>query len=195
MRKVDHDSRRQEVAAAAARLIAEQGLDALTTRALAKSLGCSIGVLSHYFNNKDEIVLAAFYWADERIDLRIQEAMVAKELSIQSLMPLIWEGLPLTEESDLEWKVRFNLYTYAFTESSLRQAQREKLDQFRALMESLIRQLQASGEIRTDTDAKLITRIAFDMAVGAAQNLLMLPLEERVENVQELFPMLEQLRP
>ena len=63
MRKVDHDSRREEVAGAAARLIAEKGLEALTTRALAKSLGCSIGVLSHYFSSKEEIVIAAFRWA------------------------------------------------------------------------------------------------------------------------------------
>ena len=64
MRKVDHDSRREEVAGAAAALIANEGLEALTTRALAKALGCSIGVLSHYFNNKEDIVIAAFRWAD-----------------------------------------------------------------------------------------------------------------------------------
>ncbi len=63
MKKVDHDQRRLEVAVAAATIIADQGLEALTTRNLAKAMGCSIGVLSHYFLNKDETVIAALNWA------------------------------------------------------------------------------------------------------------------------------------
>ena len=95
MRKVDHDSRREEVAGAAARLIAEKGLEALTTRALAKSLGCSIGVLSHYFSSKEEIVIAAFRWADQRIDLRMQEAIATDNPGLDSFFPVIKAGLPL----------------------------------------------------------------------------------------------------
>jgi AcrR family transcriptional regulator len=44
---------------AAAGIIASEGLEALTTRNLARSMGYSIGVLSHYFTSKDQIVIAA----------------------------------------------------------------------------------------------------------------------------------------
>lgn len=195
MRKVDHDSRREEVAAVAAKLIAEQGLESLTTRNLAKAMRCSIGVLSHYFANKQEIVLAAFDWADQRIDWRIQEAISSRDASLETFVPIILEGLPVTPESDLEWKVRFNLYTYAFTEKRLRDAQREKLQQFRSMMESLISTLQKNGEIRSDTDAALITRLAFDLVTGAAHSMLMLPFEKRQESAEQLLGLLEQLRP
>ena len=43
MRKLDHDQRRLEIAEAAARLIAADGMEALTTRSIARAMGCSIG--------------------------------------------------------------------------------------------------------------------------------------------------------
>ena len=164
MRKVDHDSRREEVAEAAARLIASKGLEALTTRALAKSLGCSIGVLSHYFSSKEEIVIAAFRWADQRIDLRMQEASIQQDnLSLDQFFPIIKAGLPLDEESDLEWRVRLNLHTFALTHNDSLQAELEKNTQNRELMQGMITSLQAQGELRDDVSAEDITNIAFDL--------------------------------
>lgn len=195
MRKVDHDSRREEVAAAAARLIAEQGLEALTTRALAKQLGCSIGVLSHYFNSKEDIVIAAFNWADQRIDQRIQEAMSNRKPSINAFLPLITAGLPLDEESDMEWRVRINLNTYALTHSASLKAQNEKLEHFRELMMALMVNLQEQGELRSDVDPAMVTNLAFDITNGAAMNLLRIPLPERQAYADHLISLVEQLRP
>ena len=196
MRKVDHDSRREEVASVASRLIADRGLEALTTRALAKELGCSIGVLSHYFNSKEEIVLAAFQWADQSIDQRMQAAIVDQDISLDYFIPMIQGGLPLDEASDREWRVRFNLYNYCLTRGGEGlSAQIEKTSHFRVLMVELIQALQAKGEVRTDISAELITKMAFDMVIGAAQNLLMVPMAERHEHARYLFEIVEQLRP
>lgn len=196
MRKVDHDSRREEVASAASRLIAERGLEALTTRALAKELGCSIGVLSHYFNSKEEIVLAAFQWADQSIDQRMQAAIVDQDISLDYFIPMIQAGLPLDEASDREWRVRFNLYNYCLTRGGEGlSAQIEKTDLFRDLMLGLITALQKKGEVRQDISADLITKMAFDMVIGAAQNLLMVPMARRREHARYLFDIVEQLRP
>ncbi len=196
MRKVDHDSRREEVASAASRLIAERGLEALTTRALAKELGCSIGVLSHYFNSKEEIVLAAFQWADQSIDQRMQAAIVDQDISLDYFIPMIQAGLPLDEASDREWRVRFNLYNYCLTRGGEGlSAQIEKTDHFRDLMLGLITSLQEKGEVRQDISADLITKMAFDMVMGAAQNLLMVPMARRREHARYLFDIVEQLRP
>ncbi|WP_372863932.1 TetR/AcrR family transcriptional regulator [Spongiibacter sp.] len=195
MRKVDHDSRREEVAEAAARLIAEKGLEALTTRALAKSLGCSIGVLSHYFSSKEEIVIAAFRWADQRIDLRMQEAIAHGNPSLDHFFPVIKAGLPLDEESDLEWRVRLNLHTFALTHSDSLRAEREKDQQFHELMEGMIRSLQQQGQLRSDLSAEDITNVAFDLVIGAAKNLVLRPFAEREARAEYLFRLIEQLRP
>lgn len=187
MRKVDHDSRREEVAAAAARLIANKGLEALTTRALAKELGCSIGVLSHYFSSKEEIVIAAFRWADQRIDLRMQEAVADESPNIQSFFPVIKAGLPLDVESDLEWRVRLNLHTFALTHDASLLAEREKNQQFRDLMTVIIAGMQDKGHVIKELSAEDITSLAFDLVNGMAKNLLMCPFEEREAKAEYLF--------
>jgi AcrR family transcriptional regulator len=53
---VDHDLRRREVARAAVRIIARDGLEAATTRAVAAESGWSTGVLKHYFAGKDDML-------------------------------------------------------------------------------------------------------------------------------------------
>lgn len=194
MRKVDHDSRREEVAGAAASLIANKGLEALTTRALAKELGCSIGVLSHYFSSKEEIVIAAFRWADQRIDLRMQEAIADDSPNIESFFPVIKAGLPLDAESDLEWRVRLNLQTFALTHSDSLQAEREKNKQFRDLMTIMIAGMQAKGHVTKELSADEITSVAFDLVNGMAKNLLMCPFEEREEKAEYLFKLIELLK-
>ena len=195
LRKVDHDIRRAEVAGAAASLIANKGLEALTTRALAKELGCSIGVLSHYFSSKEEIVIAAFRWADQRIDLRMQEAIADESPSIESFYPVIKAGLPLDAESDLEWRVRLNLHTFALTHDASLQAEREKNSQFRDIMATMISDMQNKGHVTTAISAKEITSIAFDLVNGMAKNLLMCPFNEREEKAEYLFQLLELLKP
>ena len=51
-------------------------------------------------------------------------------------------------------------------------------------MAELISDLQQRNEIRPDLD---ITRIAFVLAMGSAQTMLMLPFEEREQYAQTLF--------
>ena len=194
MKKVDHDSRREEVAEAAARLIADKGMEGLTTRALARTMGCSIGVLSHYFGSKDEIVLAAFNWADSNIDRRM-EGLLAENPTLDTFIPVIRAGLPLTEESDIEWRVRFNLYSHTLTSSDDLIRQQEKLQNFRTLFNELIAGLQERGEIRSDILSRDITSVAFDLVIGAAQNLLMMPMNQREAYAETIFKLVDSLRP
>jgi AcrR family transcriptional regulator len=53
------DSRRREIADAALRVIAEQGLGRFTALAIAREVGVSDAALFRHFQTKDEIVLAA----------------------------------------------------------------------------------------------------------------------------------------
>jgi AcrR family transcriptional regulator len=61
-RIVDHDRRREEIARLAVRVIQRDGAESATVRGIASAGGFSIGVLSHYFRDKDELVGFAFQW-------------------------------------------------------------------------------------------------------------------------------------
>ena len=56
---VDHAERRREVLDATWRVIGREGLEAATVRRIAAEAGCSIGVLAHYFQDKEDILISA----------------------------------------------------------------------------------------------------------------------------------------
>lgn len=62
-RIVDHDRRREEIARLAVRVVQREGAEQATVRRIAKVGGFSIGVLTHYFTDKDELIAFAFQWA------------------------------------------------------------------------------------------------------------------------------------
>jgi AcrR family transcriptional regulator len=57
MRIVDHDERRQEIAGVAMDLVAREGLEAATLNRIAREMGASIRVITHYFADKDSLLL------------------------------------------------------------------------------------------------------------------------------------------
>ena len=56
---IDHAVRRAELVDAAWRVIAEEGLEAATMRRIAEAAGCTTGRVTHYFDSKDDVLVAA----------------------------------------------------------------------------------------------------------------------------------------
>jgi len=93
-KEVDHPARRRELADAACRVIARDGLAGTTLADVAGESGWSIGSIRHYFPNKDELVAAALWRVGERVDDRIRHrtagGMTVADLRIAAtaLLPL-----------------------------------------------------------------------------------------------------------
>jgi len=61
------EERRRQIADAALKIIAEQGLGRFTTQAIAAEIGVTDGTLFRHFASKEEIVLAALDRVEERL--------------------------------------------------------------------------------------------------------------------------------
>ncbi len=61
-KKVDHVRRRDELAALVVRVVESEGAEAATFRRIADVGQFSMGVLTHYFRDKDELIASAFAW-------------------------------------------------------------------------------------------------------------------------------------
>jgi AcrR family transcriptional regulator len=61
------EERRRQIADAALKIIAEQGLGRFTTQAIAAEIGVSDGMLFRHFASKEDIVLAALDRVEERL--------------------------------------------------------------------------------------------------------------------------------
>ena len=102
MKNNDTKLSRDDIITAVAELIAEQGLENLTMRNIANHVGCSVGTLPHYFDGKDDIVVAALKWSNERIFSRLGNMPLA-ELRLTALYPLISAAMPTDNYADIEW--------------------------------------------------------------------------------------------
>ena len=64
---VDQTERRTQVAAAARAVIARDGLEGASVRRVAAEAGSSTTVVTHYFADKDALLLAAVGWSGRLI--------------------------------------------------------------------------------------------------------------------------------
>jgi len=145
-RVVDHDARRHELAEAAWRAIVKYGLDGTTTRLIAKESGYSNGVLAHYFESKDEILLEALRLSHDGIDKRIRDAVEAKE-GLDALRTFCIEVLPVADQSARETHLEMSMWSRALVNDELRSVQRSESSRWRRLMERLIIDAQRAGEL------------------------------------------------
>ena len=99
---VNHEERRAAIAEAAAGAIAEIGIDNVTMGGLAAAAGCTVGALPHYFDGKDEILVAALRYVLETI--RARASKVAIDTSFDAVQ--VWLSiLPNSARGRREWRV------------------------------------------------------------------------------------------
>jgi TetR/AcrR family transcriptional regulator, transcriptional repressor of bet genes len=96
---VDHEKRRDEIAMVACRVVAEGGFDQATIVRIAREAGYTTGMVAHYFDTKQDIIIAALRLMLRRIDERLQRN---SESERPDLLTLLMEMLPVDEERFIE---------------------------------------------------------------------------------------------
>jgi AcrR family transcriptional regulator len=74
---VDHDAKRRALADALLRVVARQGIDAVSVRSVAAEAGCSIRPVQYYFADKAALLAAAHARVSERMGMLVTEAVRA----------------------------------------------------------------------------------------------------------------------
>lgn len=188
-RVVDHEHRRHELAEAAWRAIIKYGLDGTTTRLIAKESGYSNGVLAHYFESKDEILLEALRNSHEGVDKRIRGAVEKKE-GFDALRTFCIEVLPVSEQSARETHLEMSMWSRALVNEELRSVQRSESSRWRRLMERLIVEAQRSGEL-VDIPSRTIAVLLSAVIDGLSIYALLYPdrfgKEELVSFLDDFF--------
>jgi TetR/AcrR family transcriptional repressor of bet genes len=92
---VDHEQRRDEIALVACRVVAEHGFDQATIVRIAREAGYTTGMVAHYFDTKQEIVIAALRLILRRIEERITRPAGDAQTD---LLTVLTEALPVDEQ-------------------------------------------------------------------------------------------------
>jgi AcrR family transcriptional regulator len=133
-RVVDHEQRRLELIEATWTVIAKGGFDAVTMRAVAAEAGCTTGRITHYFTDRDDLLIAALRRAHDAAGLRMAKALAAATDPRQRLRQVLVHALPLDPRSVAEWKVWIAFWSLATSDRRLAREDARRYAEWSALL-------------------------------------------------------------
>ena len=96
---VDHEARREEIALVACRVVAEHGFEQATIVRIAREAGYTTGMVAHYFDTKQDIIVAALRLILRRIEERLTRSAAG---AAPELLALLAEALPIDDTRYIE---------------------------------------------------------------------------------------------
>jgi AcrR family transcriptional regulator len=151
-KNVDHQQRRLEVLAAARRVIVRDGIEAASTRAIAREAGYSSGVLTHYFDDKDDILSSLLRHSHERVHRR-RVRRTAGVSGLAALRELLLDALPLDAERTGETRLEIDFWSRGLSARRLAEVQRREHAKLRAATRRRLAEACAAGEITLAEDS------------------------------------------
>jgi len=121
---VDHERTRDRIAELACGIVAREGLHALTMRRMATEAGTSRAIVSTYFRDMRDLVLATFQWTAAK-QVTYIEAAEAQGLGLEGCIEAL---LPLDEERLNDWRVTIAFLGYAVADEELAAIERQRID-------------------------------------------------------------------
>jgi TetR/AcrR family transcriptional regulator, transcriptional repressor of bet genes len=89
---VDHKQRRDQIALVACRVVAAYGFEQATIVRIAREAGYTTGMVAHYFDTKQDIIVAALRLILQRIEARLTKPAVSPR---PDLLAVLTEALPI----------------------------------------------------------------------------------------------------
>jgi TetR/AcrR family transcriptional repressor of bet genes len=83
---VDHAQRREEIAHVACQVVARFGFDQATVARIARAAGYTTGMVAHYYESKQEIILAALRLMLLRIEQRLTRERETREANLLDVL-------------------------------------------------------------------------------------------------------------
>jgi len=146
-KKIDHDARRKDIARAAISVIGDLGIDNTRLVDVARAANATTGTITHYFEDKDAVLLAALDHVAQNILLMLRHP--EKPDDIVALAELI---LPIDEEGLRDWRVWMSFFGRAVGDAALARINKAYYDEFRDGLAAIIRHQQTEGLLAAQID-------------------------------------------
>jgi AcrR family transcriptional regulator len=155
---VDHDVRRREVAEAVWRVLARTGFAGLSLRAVAREMGATTGLLTHYFASKRELVRHALEVVHERTLPRMAEAETA-DRGVAGLRVRLRAVLLDGEEATVLSRVWVGFWDLALADEELGRAEAARYERWRDRLRPLVEEAIAAGELAPGRDRETVVDV------------------------------------
>jgi AcrR family transcriptional regulator len=182
---MSYADRRIEVVNAAWRVIVREGLDRASMRAIAQELGSSTGVVTHYFRDKEDLILFALERVFENV-LEDMKVCTKGRQGIDRLEQMILTALPLNISDKDDWKVWVAFLGYSIGREHLVQEHRKRYDFLRQIISQELAELQAANLIRAGLDLALEANALIALVDGIGTGVVICPEQFSAEQQQYL---------
>lgn len=172
---VDHDRRRREIAMLTLELMRKEGVENASIRGIAQRGGLSMGVLTHYFKTKDELLVFTFRWLAEHTFNQIERLRERHVAGLPRLQAAMDAHLPQSSEP-AALALWMSLWGRALRTPAFAREHRNYYRRWRAYIMTCLKDARHARQI----PARLDMSQATDLLVAAVDGLwLAMTLEPR----------------
>ncbi|MBT8080239.1 MAG: TetR/AcrR family transcriptional regulator; helix-turn-helix transcriptional regulator [Gammaproteobacteria bacterium] len=171
---VDHDAQRLLFAEAAMRLIAQNGLEGVTMRAVAAEAGLSYGSLFHYFASKDELLMYAVRRVTSAQTQRVNE-FSSRFSGLKALEHLLCDDTIINASSRDAWMVWLTFLYKAALQQSFAKMHKELIDGWVDRIAGLLEDARRTGDVQQGVDVGLEAVAIWAYSAGIGQMGLLDP--------------------
>ena len=188
---VDHDVRRREVAEAVWRVLAGTGFAGLSLRAVAREMGATTGLLTHYFRTKRELVQHALEVVHERTAPRMQEAETP-DRGVAGLRVRLRAVLVDDAEATVLSKVWVGFWDLALADAELGRGEAARYERWRDRLRPLVDEAIDAGELvgrwkdQRETVVDILTAFTHGLVVQALFDPDRFPAERQYAVLDEI---------
>ncbi len=168
---VDHDQRRVELARAAVKVVDRLGIDGATLREIAREAGYSTGIIGHYFNSREDVLIAALGSVMDNATRRMAELSLIHR-GLKATQEVSAELLPLDKRRTRENRVWLLYGAEAVNEKRLRRVYQQYDEQVRNMIRATLDQAIADQELSASIDPELEANRLLALSDGVSMQAL-----------------------
>jgi TetR/AcrR family transcriptional repressor of bet genes len=172
---VDVEATKMRIVKATWKVVTTKGIQSVSMRRVARAAGCTSGLITHYFTDKDELVTYAY---EVVLDQMIASAAmrVSQERSVsQKLLAAVEAIEPSTPHMKQLTVVLMNFWAQAAFNDVFAARCRRDYKRWRTLISRTIRQGIDAGELRDDTDIRALTDTITLLSDGLSVGMTLTP--------------------
>jgi AcrR family transcriptional regulator len=155
-------------------VIIREGLDRTSMRAISQELGSSTGVVTHYFRDKEELILFALGLVFENVAAEMETRSQGHQ-GIDRLAQMMFVALPLEQIDRDDWKVWVAFLGYSIGREHLVKEHRKRYDLLRQIIAQELADLQTAQLIRADLDLTLEANALIALVDGIGTGVVICP--------------------
>jgi len=183
--KERHEQRRLEVSEAAWQVILEEGLDRASVRAVAEKLGCSTGVVMHYFRSMDELMLLALDRVVSRHIAQTRRAVVGFQ-GLERLVRLLCTAVPTDAKTETGWRIWLAFLGHAVGHPKLMAEHRRRYRDLRRIVLKELSDLRRRKLLLPGLDLRFEANALLALVDGISIHRIIDPDQVRSQDVQRL---------